>query len=143
MDFFYDSQFWRTDSPKEYNEYKKVLKTLIVASGSSSRRKWTVPRLEYNDLSHDLASAGASSIPSVILPADSRQKGKSYAQLAAAWLKWSLEMPMTNAVGAIHPWKNSTRFDVTGGFPKGRTQLRDSLRQVAVLPVVRSGGFRP
>ena len=96
-----------------YNRYKKILETLIAAPGSSSRRKWTVPVLEYNDLSHDIASAEAISIPSVVPTAESRQKGKSYAQLAAAWLKWSLEMPKTNAAGAIHPWLNSTNFDVT------------------------------
>ena len=113
MEFFYDSQFWRTDSPKEYNEYKHILDALLGDSHSSNRRKWTVPTLEYSDLSRDIASTGATSIPSVVPPAESRQMGKSYAQLVAAWLKWSLEMPKTNSAGAIHPTMNSTRFDVT------------------------------
>ncbi len=114
MDFFYNSQFWRTDSPKEYNQHKKILERTLAAHGSGRRRKWTAPVLKFSELSHDIVSTSAISIPGVVPPAESRQKGRSYSQLAADWLKWSLEMPMTNSYGAIHhPWKITTNFDVT------------------------------
>ncbi|HEX7861903.1 MAG TPA: serine/threonine-protein kinase [Verrucomicrobiae bacterium] len=51
-------------------------------------------------------------IPSVVPPGDPRLNGRTYEQLAAAWWKWALEMPMTNAVGAIHTWKDTPRFDI-------------------------------
>ena len=52
-------------------------------------------------------------IPCLVPPGDSRLKGRTYEQWVAAWSKWALEMPLTNAAGAIHPIKDSPRFDVT------------------------------
>jgi hypothetical protein len=67
------------------------------------------PTLYREDATH------ANDIPALVPPGDERLKGKTYAQWAAAWWKWGLEMPMTNAAGAIHPYLASTRFDVTVG----------------------------
>jgi serine/threonine protein kinase len=53
-------------------------------------------------------------IPQLVPPGDSaRLFGRSYAQWAAAWWKWALEMPPTNSAGAVHPWIDSPSFDVT------------------------------
>ncbi len=68
----------------------------------------TVPLRAYNDL----PVVSTDKIPNLVPPGDRRLNGKTYAQLAAAFWKWSLEMPMTNSAGAIHPFLDSPRFDV-------------------------------
>ena len=66
---------------------------------------------EYNE-----GLAGSTNrIPCVVPPGDPRLKGKTYAQWTADWLKWSLELPMTNSAGVTHPWTDDPRFDVNEG----------------------------
>src|SRR5689334_6660478 len=62
---------------------------------------------------NDLPVGSADKIPDLVPPGDPRLNGKTYAQLAAAFWKWSQEMPLTNSAGAIHPFIDSPRFDVT------------------------------
>jgi len=52
-------------------------------------------------------------VPCLVPPGDPRLNGISYEQWFAAWLKWALEMPLTNSAGAIHPFKDTPGFDVT------------------------------
>jgi hypothetical protein len=54
-------------------------------------------------------------IPWLVPPGDPRLQGKTYEQWAAAWFKWGLEMPVTNSAGAVHPFKDSPRFDIASG----------------------------
>ena len=58
-------------------------------------------------------TAITNAIPNVVQPGDPRLKGRTYEQLAAAWWKWTLEMPLTNASGATHNWYQSPTFDIT------------------------------
>jgi hypothetical protein len=52
--------------------------------------------------------------PQLVPPGDTaRLRGKTYPQWAAAWWKWTLEMPVTNAAGVIHSSRDSPRFEVT------------------------------
>ncbi|HEX5218391.1 MAG TPA: serine/threonine-protein kinase, partial [Verrucomicrobiae bacterium] len=49
----------------------------------------------------------------VVPPGDARLNGTSYAQWAAAWWKWSQEMPLTNSAGVlIHPFRVDAEVDV-------------------------------
>jgi hypothetical protein len=57
-------------------------------------------------------TAITNEIANVVAPGDPRLKGRTYELLAAAWWKWALEMPMTNAAEAIHTWKDTARFDI-------------------------------
>jgi len=51
--------------------------------------------------------------PVVVAPGDVRLNGTSYSQWAAAWWKWSQEMPLTNLAGVpIHPFLLDAEFDV-------------------------------
>jgi serine/threonine protein kinase len=59
--------------------------------------------------------ASPNGIPNVVPPDDPRLNGRSYEQLAAEWLRWTLEMPLTNSAGAIHPTRDSTQFNVSEG----------------------------
>jgi len=52
-------------------------------------------------------------IPCLVPPGDPRLKGRTYEQWASAWWQWALQMPLTNSGGAIHPFIDSPRFDVT------------------------------
>ena len=54
-------------------------------------------------------------IPTVVPPDDPRLNGRSYEQLAAEWLRWTLEMPLTNSAGVIHPTRDSSRYNVSEG----------------------------
>ncbi len=68
----------------------------------------TVAPKEFN-----AASAGSSNnMLFLVLPGDSRLKGKTYAQWAAAWWKWGMELPKTNSAGGTHPWDDYPRFDL-------------------------------
>jgi hypothetical protein len=70
-------------------------------------------------------------IPCLVPPGDPRLNGRTYEQWVATWLQWALQMPLTNATGAVHPWIDSPEFDVTAsqssdvwflGAPFGNTQ---------------------
>jgi len=55
-----------------------------------------------------------NAVPVVVPPGDARLNGTSYEQWAAAWWKWSQEMPLTNSAGAlIHPFRVDAEVDVT------------------------------
>jgi hypothetical protein len=45
--------------------------------------------------------------------------GNNYAQFAASWWKWFMELPLTNSAGVVHPGIDSARFDVTEGQSGG------------------------
>src|SRR5437879_12259272 len=79
----------------------------------------------------EVVTSETNRIPCLVPPGDSRLIGRTYEQWAAVWLRWALEMPLTNSTGAIHPWIDSPRFDVTEsqtsnvwflGAPFGKTQ---------------------
>ena len=75
-------------------------------------RDTQVLRVSHPKEHKDTLNISTNTIPSLVPAGDSRLHGKTYAQWAAAWWKWGLELPMTNSTGAIHPWKDSPRFDV-------------------------------
>jgi hypothetical protein len=75
--------------------------------------------------------SGTNSSPWLVPPGDLRLAGRTYEQWAGDWLRWALPMPPTNSAGAVHPWIDSPRFDVTEsqtddvwflGAPFGKTQ---------------------
>jgi serine/threonine protein kinase len=68
---------------------------------------------------HERAASSTNRISGVIPPGDPRLNGKTYAQWTADWLKWELQMPLTNSTGAIHPLKISDKFDVAEGQTAG------------------------
>ena len=64
-------------------------------------------------LSNSPSAGLTDKIPSLVPPGDPRLAGRTYAQLAADWWKWSQEMPLTNSAGAIHPLFDTPQFDVS------------------------------
>ena len=75
-------------------------------------------------------------IPCLVPPGDPRLNGRTYEQWAAAWLQWALQMPLTNAAGVVHPWIDSSEFDVTASqssdvwflcAPFGKTQRHGTI----------------
>jgi hypothetical protein len=54
-----------------------------------------------------------NNIPWLVPPGDPRLRGRTYDQWAAEWWKWALEMPLTNAAGAVHVWMDSPQFSLT------------------------------
>jgi serine/threonine protein kinase len=64
---------------------------------------------------HQNPASSINRISGVILPGDPRLNGKTYAQWTADWLKWELQLPLTNSAGAVHPLKISNAFDVAEG----------------------------
>jgi serine/threonine protein kinase len=78
-------------------------------------------------------------IAELVLPGDPRLNGKTYEQWAAAWLQWSLQMPLTNAAGAIHPTHDSSRFDVSAGQSSNVWFLAAPFNKVRRSCVIPSG----
>ena len=76
-------------------------------------RETQILRTAFPDEHNSPVAGSAAEIPGVVPPGDSRLNGKTYAQWAAAWWQWALEMPLISSAGAIHPWKDSSQFDVT------------------------------
>lgn len=50
-----------------------------------------------------------------VLPRKSVPYGKTYGEWSAAWWKWAMELPLTSASGATHPFVDASTFDVTEG----------------------------
>jgi serine/threonine protein kinase len=64
---------------------------------------------------HEHPASTVNRISGVIPQGDPRLNGKTYAQWTAEWLKWELQMPLTNSTGAVHPLKISNTFDIAEG----------------------------
>ena len=63
-------------------------------------------------LSNSLSAGLTDKIPSLAPQGDPRLAGRTYAQLAADWWKWS-QMPLTNSSGAIHSLFDTPHFDIS------------------------------
>ena len=78
------------------------------------REKWvTRASLPGEPANAGMAPGATDNIPSLVPPGDPRLKGKTYAQWAAEWWKWSQQMPLTNSAGAVHPFFDTPNFDVS------------------------------
>ena len=53
--------------------------------------------------------------PSGVLPANSTFAGKNYTDWSIAWWQWAMGLPVTSPAGAVHPFIDSPRFDITEG----------------------------
>ncbi len=53
--------------------------------------------------------------PSGVLPANSTFAGKNYTDWSIAWWQWAMGLPVTSLAGAVHPFIDSPRFDITEG----------------------------
>ena len=60
-----------------------------------------------------VATGSVEKLPGLVPPGDPRLNGKTYTQWAAEWWQRFLQMPMTNSAGAVHPWIDTPRFDVS------------------------------
>jgi len=61
--------------------------------------------------------AGTDYEVAVVPPGDPRLNGRTYAQLAADCWKWTMELPLTNSAGFVHPGIDAGQaaFDVSEG----------------------------
>jgi serine/threonine protein kinase len=118
LDFFTDSQIARKFPPKA-----KRPATAVSALSAHAALGWaqrisnqTSPLLLTSSL--NAADPGniisnETSVPA--LPVVSSGYGATYAQWAGVWWQWSMQLPLTNSAGAIHPDIDSPAFDVTEG----------------------------
>ena len=117
LDFFRDTSITRKFPPGTRQAGPTIPATL-------SRPAATEPELGSNQLSAGLPlsfSNQTALVNSAVSnnPAQSSSAvpatGPDYPQLAGEWSKWSMELPLTNSAGAIHPSIDSYAFDVTEG----------------------------
>jgi serine/threonine protein kinase len=98
----------RREKEREARESEAQMREMLDLFTRTQIGRTQIPR-EFRPVMPGFTNDLAVLVP----PGDARLNGRSYAEWAAAWWKWGLEMPPTNATGVVHPYIDSPRFDVT------------------------------
>ena len=88
-------------------ESEAQMKDMVTFFRNTQINRTVAPK-EFNAVS----VGSSNNMRFLVLPGDPRLKGKTYAQWAAAWWKWGMELPKTNSAGGTHPWDDYPRFDL-------------------------------
>ena len=110
LNFFTQSQITRKLLPHARQADINVGASLNEAVATNE------PALKAAQKAAALDDAPTNAVESLPSPVVSPANGATYAQWAAAWDQWLLELPLTNAAGAIHPiLMDSPMYDITEG----------------------------